>query len=346
MEQLDATPAGSSPAADVPASVVEQAVAAGDQALYREARRAERVGTPLAPSTPDSAPAQPAEQDASTEASTDPASEAGKPRKKNAETRIQELLKERAEERKARERLEQRLAELERSSQPKSDPQPASAPAAAERFPSFDDYVKANPDASYEDYLDARADWRADQRIQQREAEAEAKRARERASQTEQELTTKYRAQIDAAIKEDPDFLDGISAEVLALRPFSAIRDAQGRWTEQPTGYHALGQEIFASSMAPRLMRHFSDHPEDFHRIASLQPSQLLKEMGKLEDRLTAKPAAAAPPPKTVSDAPPPPTVLGSRPVSTTDPLEAAVASGDVRAYRDARLRQRTAYQR
>lgn len=347
---IDAQAAGSSPAPDTltPTSAADHAVVSGDQAAYRDARRAERVGKPLTPTPAESAPAEPAEQAASTDAQTEPASEPGKPRK-NADTRVKELLAERARERERAERAERELAALRSGSQPSDASPAASSPAPAKlaiayppEIASFDAYQAAHPESSYDEYMDARADYRFEQREQHRETTQREHQTRAQRAEAIKARDTKFQERIDAAIAADPEFVGSLSDDVKRLRPFDAIRDAQGRWTEQPSGYNAIAEEVLASEVSVPLLRHFSDHPEDLHRIAKLLPNQLVKEMARLEDRYTSGKAAAAPP-KTVTDAPPPPTVLGGRPGSPADPLDAAVESGDQAAFKAAKLRQRLA---
>lgn len=342
--EADAT-AGSSPAAESTPQVeavttaVDQAVVAGDVSAYREARRAERFGKPL-DAKAESSPAQPVEQAASTEVNADPASETGKPRK-NAETRVQELLAERnqlREKAERAERLERELAELRRTA-PQPDVKPAvSSPATAETFPSYDTYLQQHPDASYEDYIDARADFRADLRLKTAREQEVRERQQQELTKAQKERAEGFRQRIEAVKAQDPAFIDSLSADVKALKPFDALLPG-----EQPTAFNAIAEEILSSPVAPQLMRHFTDHPEDLQRLGAMTPTQLLKEMGKLEAKYadSAKPAPA--PLKTVTDAPAPPTQLGTKPAAPADPVEAAVNSGDVAAFRAARLAQRTA---
>lgn len=337
----DAQPAAPSAAVDTTAipSAVDQAVASNDVSAFREARRAERIGTPLAskPAEIDTAP--PAEQAASTEVPV-AASEAAKPRK-TAEDRIPELLADRAKERDRAERAERELAEVRRQQTQPSDARPKadSSPAAADApFPTYDAYSATHPDASYEEYLDARADYRADQRVAARDAEREQRTQREQATRSIQERDAKARERFEAATAADPEFWDKLSPAVRSLRPLDTLRAG-----EQPTASHALATEIMESPVGPLLMQHFTAHPEDLARMATLHPRELLKEVGKLEARLAEQKPADTPAPKTVTDAPPPPTQLGRKPGSPANPVDAAVVSGDVRAFRDARQRERIA---
>lgn len=339
----DAIPAGSSPAdssAPVPAvTAADHAVAASDVAGYREARRAERSGKPLETPPADSSSAEPVEQVASTDASTSPTSEVGN-RRRNADTRVQELLTDRARERERAERAERELAQLRQPAQPSDAKPAASSPAAAPAtFPSYDAFLATHPDTSYEEYLDQRADFRADQTYRARKAEEQQAAERAQLSRTQQERATKFQERITAVTATDPDFIARISPDVLALKPFDALLPG-----ERPSALNAIAEELLSSPLAPQLMRHFTDHPEVLQSLSTLSPRELLREMGKLEASFPD--ASAAQPPTPVTGAPAPPTVLGTKPAAPANPADAAVASGDVAAYRAARLRQRTANQR
>jgi hypothetical protein len=195
----DAQPVASSATPETPAPVitaVDRAVASNDVSAYREARRAERSGTPLDAAT-ESSPVPPEDQAASTDASSSPASEPGKPHKGNAETRVKELLAERARERERAERAERRLAELEAKAQP-ADAKPAeSSPAAApDTFPTYDAYLTTHPDASYEQYLDERADFRVEQKLRAERAAAEHASRAARETDTVRERDERFRSQV------------------------------------------------------------------------------------------------------------------------------------------------------
>jgi hypothetical protein len=109
-----------------------------------------------APETPHAADSSPA----TPEKRTDPRAE---------ENRIPKLLEERARERERADRLERELADLRRQVTPPketptadSSPAPAAPPKASVAYPpalgSYDAYLAANPESSYEDYQDARTD--------------------------------------------------------------------------------------------------------------------------------------------------------------------------------------------
>lgn len=353
MFEADAQPGASSAPADttpIPATAAEQAVMSDDVAAFKQARRAERSGKPLDAKPADSSSAQPAEQDTSTEVKPEGVSETPKPRK-TAEDRVKELLAERAKERERAEALERRLAALEGRTQPDAKPAESSPATATDKFPDYDTYLQEHPDASYEDYIDARADWRADQRLLAKERETSEREKREYATRTVQERRQKAAEAFEQARKADPalaERLEHLHPDVAALRSLDDIRGADGKWIEQPTPYHWITQQIVqAGPVAPHLAAHFSDHPEELHEIAKLNPDDALERIVALKLQFRGKRAASPTPSKPVTDAPPPPTTLATRGGAPSMPdSDAAVAAGDVAAYRAARLREKTAAMR
>lgn len=345
----DAQPAAPS-AAETP-TAVESAVVSHDITAFREARRAERSGTPLVTPTPaDSAPAPVVEQPGSTEPSADAASEPAKPQK-NAESRVKELLADRAKEREARERAEARIHELERlATAPRQEQTPPAAPSPApvsEKFPSYDEHLAEHPDTSYEDYLDLRADFRAQHAFKALQRQESEQRAQQEQTAGIRHRDAQFAERMTKATAADPELLTTMSEPVKRLRPFDALVQGQdGHWRDPSSGqfvrpsHAALAEHILRAEEPARWMRHFSDHPEDFERFGALAPDAFYRELGKLEARWESKPVPVTPP-KTVTDAPAPLTRLDARPAVPADPVEAAVNQGDIRAFRAARQAQR-----
>lgn len=260
----------------------------------------------------ESAPAEPVAQAASTDATPEPASEPAKPAK-GAKARSAELD---AEIKELNEKLRIRAAlreELEQRTPPKEDAKPAaSSPAPVEDdFPSFEVVLQAYPETTYERYLDARSDFRADKRQQ-------IALIRERSQ-----------AVVAEAVKADPTFGSKVSPAVAALKPLEAL--APG---EPKTMLNELASLAMKSPLLPVLMIHFSEHPEELQRFASIPEKDDFKyEFGKLEGRLSSAPAQAAPQPKTQTDAPLPGTTLGSKPATPGDPVLSAIRQHDTGAY-------------
>jgi hypothetical protein len=337
-----AVASSATPEPTVPLTATEQAVAAGDVTAFREAKQAERVGKPLEPLPADSASAVPESQAAETSASSSPASEPGKTgHKGNAETRKAEL------EAEIRDLLTQR-ATLRREIQPAtpeltkpaaSSPAPAPGVVYPPELASVEAYIAAHPEASYEDYLDARADVRVEAKLSAREQAAQAKAAADGQQREFGERGAAFKSRIVEAEKTEPSFWSKVSAEVSGLEP-SATANLSGR----PVGpLNVLADEILLSEQGPAIMLHLSAHPDELSRFSTLPYQALLKAFGALEHRLSdTKPDRT--PPKTVTDAPRPPRTVGHRAGDQGgDELEAAVKNDDVAAFRAEKLRRRAA---
>jgi hypothetical protein len=344
----DATPVAPSATPDstteTPLSAADQAVIAGDISAYRAARAAERAGKPLEPSTtPDAASGEPDDQ-AGERPDTAPASEPGKPaqdsgHKGNAETRIKALnwRAKQAEER--AERLERELSEARKRTDPTPSKPTKPADAASAKAPGddpepqLDDYQnEADP---YAAWMRACSRWEARQEHKRIDTEREQRAAAETAGKAEEERIKSFKGRINQA--GGNAFLEGVSEEVRALKPAQAAKVAG----EPVTARHVVASELIKSDVAPALMKHWTDHPEDLAKFDTCSDlPALLREFGRQEARVSAAPATPA---KTVTSAPPPPTTLGSHPVESADRMEAAWRSGDMAAFKAERRRERAA---
>lgn len=332
----DAQPAASSaaPTPAAPPSFADyQAQAdARDRGVTPEPQTADQPADP--------ASAQPEDQAASTEAKP-AASEAAKPRK-TAEDRKRELaadidndLKRRARIRDEIAREEARLQALRQPPSQETRPTPASEPAPADDFPDYDSFIglPGNEDKSYETYIRELARHEADQRYEARKREESEKAAREQETKSRDERIAKLTEQITA--EGGDEFLESLAPEVRQLRPSWAIRDEKGQWTEQPNGYHALTDRIYASPVGAQLLRHFSDNTADLHRIAKLHPEEFYPALAEIEVGLKsaskAKAGLVQPPP--VTTAPDPGTTLGRRPAQPADEITSAVNRNDYASF-------------
>lgn len=253
----------------------------------------------------------PAEGD---EAKAEPAKVA-KPRN-DPEARIsQAVAKQREAERKLAE-VERRAQEAERRIAPREEPKAAPQP---ERFQRFEEWLGKNPDASHDDYLDARDEWR-DQRQQQTMRQAEAQRARG-------VIESKVKTSFDAAIKADPDFLSTCADAVLDLPHFGNLAPGQ-----KPTVWHVIGEEVARADNPALLIRYLSDHPDDFQRLATLPPRDITRALAIYESRLDAAPTRSAPTPPVSHAKPPVQRVTGAPVISGADDPPGDDASYDVHA--------------
>ena len=172
--------------------------------------------------------------------------------------------------------------------------------------------------------------------------------------------------QLQNAAKADPQFVMSLSDRVKTqVKPFTALqRDASGRQTEQGGPINVIGEQVYASDIAPIMLKHFSTHPEDLDRLITMPPSiaalppalrtarhisWMQQEYGKLEAKLSSSSApvsaaATLPAPiKTLTDAPAPARTLGRNTAEPTDLRASIIRSGDTGAYRKLRREQRAA---
>jgi len=116
--------------------------------------------------------------------------------------------------------------------------------------------------ASYEDFVDARADWRAEQRIR---AHEQAK-TRE---QTVREVQQKTQAAVAKAAEKFADFEDVALSPDLAMTP-------------------VMAEALLDCENFPEVAYHLGQHPEEAKRIAKLSPAAQAREIGKLEVKLAS----------------------------------------------------------
>lgn len=99
----------------------------------------------------------------------------------------------------------------------------------------------------------------------------EKKEAAKASEQAQRDAVIKdFRARQDEFKKVTPDYEEKLSESAAKVSP-------------------AMEREILESEVAPQLLYHFAEHPEDAERLGNLPIAKMLKEFGKLEDRL-AKP--------------------------------------------------------
>lgn len=181
-------------------------------------------------------------------------------------------LDEKLQKRLAKERrqADARHQELQREIDALKQPKPAESKTDSEpRRPDFN---------SYEDFVEARAEWRADQKVTKRLEEFEGKTVKkaetERQAKAQQEFKDRIDDVIKAGQKAFPDF-DAVINEAVSdeLIP-----------TKGP-----LYEAIMDSDIGEKLVYHLAKNPKEAERIGALSVYGQLRELGKLEDKLLAK---------------------------------------------------------
>lgn len=208
--------------------------------------------------------------DAAAEADGQDEGDQPKPKKQSVQDRIDELTRDKHAERRAREAAERRLAELEARVQPKThNDQPQED---AEPDPAAYKYGETDPG-----YIRDLGKFTARQEFLRLAAERERETAIRTVEQTWEQRQAEF-------AKAKPDFYDVMN----------------GDWVCTP----AMADTIRTSDDGAAVAYHLAQNPAEARRIAALNPLAQVREIGKLEARLSAPPP---PQTKTVSDAPPPP---------------------------------------
>ena len=205
--------------------------------------------------------------------------------------------------------------QLDQQRQPPAAPAaPAETPQAAwQRLKTLPGAPRSSDFSDYDDFILAATDFVAQHRQAELVSTWQRSQQHARAEYAEQQRFGSYAQKVDAVLQRDPQWLDRISPEVLALKPFSRL--APG---ERPGPLNALAEEIIDSPHTVALLQHFTAHPDDLQRFQTLRPRELTREVARLEARYDAAPAQgsassapaisqAHPPIQPVSGAPPMP---------------------------------------
>lgn len=337
--------ADSSPAVET-LTAVEHAATTGNMREFRAARAAERADKPL-PSvtvTEEGEPVVPVPADAAPAAP-----------KLSRKEREQQDANERT--RKAVESATADIrAELDRlkAAAPRSEPKPAepapkeTAVQMAKRFAALPDAPKLDQFDSVEEHAAAMALFINETYGAERTAESQSRGEAEAMTAAQMARVDGFITQLTAAKTADPTFTAALTEEVKALKPFDALKPGE------PGGpRNVIAEQIYDSPIAPQVLRHLSEHPDDLKQLEAMPPhiaalpprarekahiQHIVREYGKLEGRLAT--AATAPAPsttKTVSEAPTVDTLGGHAAEAPADPVMSAAVKGDFKQFRAAK---------
>lgn len=320
------------PTPDAPVTAVDQAVINGDQSAFKEARRAERAGTPLPPVVEEKKPEQapvaetPEVEASSTKPDADLSEAARQLRRNRADERKAKIQREIDDLRRAKGDEERELARLrqEREQLSRSEPPRRPAPEAAD---ANDSEPQESDFQDYGQYLQSHARWAARDELRKQQTAV-----RERSSRDAVTRAMEARGQRLDALQEagrgkysDFDVVIETALEPLRGRPHGKV----------------VAEFIGTSDKAGEdLMYRLGSDADALKRvIGAPNPAALWRVLSQLETEILApKPA-----PKHISDAPAPPTTLGTKATEPADEIEAAVASGDQARFKAIRMRERAA---
>ena len=254
--------------------------------------------------TPGSAP--PAETAAVPEAAPDPAPEtpppgvaaleeepappvSSKARRRNARAAVQAAI---TKQREAERRADKAEARLEVLAPPADSPQAAPQPDWA-RFKALPAAPKADQFENYDDYTAALATFVTDARQHEHETRRHQYLQAREQQVAESARATQWQNRLAQARTETPN----LDATLDPTVPMSV-----------PMQYLAM-----ESPVGIQLLQYLSAHPDESQRLSTLHPAEVYREMGKIEERLSAASTPSGPA-RVVSHAKPPIQPLGSSP--------------------------------
>ncbi|MGH9667091.1 MAG: hypothetical protein ACRD9L_21915 [Bryobacteraceae bacterium] len=173
--------------------------------------------------------------------------------------------------------LEDRLQAMEGRLAPK--PAETAAPATADGAP------KAENFKTYDDFVEALADYKLDQRDKARAAQA----AQTQVEAAQKAVADRWGKQLEDAKSRYNDFEDVVGVEI----PIS----------------HVMAQAIQDSEQGADLAYWLGKHPKEAERIVGLSPLAAVRELGKIEAQI----AKTTPEPKKSTSAPKPPATVGGK---------------------------------
>jgi hypothetical protein len=263
------------------------------------AAAATAVSDPSELSRPESASAL------ATDADTDDASEAGKQlaarkrslegRKQTIQSQINDLVRQRGETQRERDQMALELAALRAERAQLTQAQ--AAPTADDGAPKIEQFQ------DYDQYDEARVRYLAQQEaqrlLQHTQQQQQAYQRDVARAQWQQQRDASFAQRLNTYVAEHPEFATEVDREDIVLT--------------QP-----IVDVIKGSPVAPALMLHIANYPEDVQRIQALHPVLAYGEMKALEARLevAATPASTRP---SISQARPPIRPVGSTPSGSAD---------------------------
>lgn len=197
-----------------------------------------------------------------------------------------------------REAQELRQLALQRSQETQAPPK------QAQGMPKIEDFQ------DFESYLNARDAFLTQKLKGETIAEYEQRQQAERAERERQKTLDTYQKRVAQAVKELPDFDD------VVYRPDVTISDV-------------MAHTIMESDAGPKVAYYLGTHPDEAERIADLSPVAAIKELTRIEDKLSKTKA---------TNTPPPTNPVGSRAKAEKDPSDMSLP--EFIKYREAYVRK------
>lgn len=138
---------------------------------------------------------------------------------------------------------------------------------------------------SYEDYLDARADWLVTQKLQEREkVKADGAQKAKAIEETERKVARVH------------EVMDG-GAE--SYKDFAATVEALNASLPDPDKFRGALDTTLESEKASDILYYLGKNPSVVARLAAMTPLNQAREIGRLEEKFESKKLTAAPAPVT-----------------------------------------------
>lgn len=224
------------------------------------------------------APAEEIAESAPAESGDSPA-EQEKERQNGVQKRINELTRQREEERRRAEYWAQVAQERAAAQQPQTPNITTNTQLSVDNF------------NTYEEFMQALAQQEAMKIVErQRQIEAQQVKQQELAVQRQ-----RFQSQQAEAIAKYADFEEVVNNPSIPVTP-------------------AMVDGIMDSDMSGDVMYYLGKHPDEARKMAGMTPTAVLREIGKIEAKLTIKPPTKLP------GAPPPPSTIGNKQNAGIDP--------------------------
>lgn len=241
---------------------------------------------------------------------------AAEKRKAQLAAEIQEKLKERAELRQEIDQLRTQISSPKTKGEFKSESTSGKPEGqTSSEMPKLEDFE------SYELWVVAIGKWAAgevgSEMIAKYQAEADKKAQEAVKAEAFKQAQQSWSKKVVSASKTRADFFD-VTKDAIALIPVDSEMD----------------RIILKSEQGAVMLYHLGQNPDELERIASLEPFEQRLELARLEVSLSGN-SKASPPAKRLTGAPKPPIDLGAKGTVPTDEVQAALVSGDTRAYID-----------
>ena len=169
---------------------------------------------------------------------------------------------------------------------------PAAKPVVEDKPPARENFD------SYEAFIEEKAAYQGRKAAQEyrEKAEVESRQKREQ--------------------EEEGRIFQGFNAKVREKFPDLEERASEVGHIQMPPG---MGRAIAESDIGPEILNHLIDNAKELERIAALSPSAAIREVGKLEARLEAKPSAATTNTAVAAPKAPAPIAPGGKPAAPPD---------------------------